>query len=119
GGEGWGGGGGGGGGVGVGGGDDGRAEGESVPQGPPVDLGVHHAPAVVGEGDAARLRELGHLRQLLALEPAADGADGIDAHHPFHAGLGEDVVRDGAVVVHGQGVGHAGHRRESARRRRA
>ncbi len=96
--------------------DDGHAEGQGVFHGPAVDLGIHHALAVVGEGDAARLGELGHLRELLALEPTGDRADWVDAHHPFHAGLGHDEVGDGTVVVDGQGIGHARHCGEAARR---
>ena len=47
----------------------GRAEGQGVLQGPAVELRVHHALAVVGEGHAARLGQLGQLGELLALEP--------------------------------------------------
>ncbi len=53
------------------------------------------------------------------LRPARDRADRIDAHAALHARLGEDVVGDGAVVVDREGVGHARHRGEAARRRRA
>src|SRR5713101_4587332 len=99
--------------------DDGRAEGQGVFHRAAVDLGVHDALAVVGEGDAPRLGQLGHLGQLLALEAARDGADRVDAHDAFDARLGHDVVRDRAVVVDRIGIRHAGHGREAARGRGA
>ena len=51
--------------------DDRRAEGQRVLHGAAVERGVHHAPAVVGEGHAAGLGQLGQLGQLLALEARA------------------------------------------------
>src|SRR5262249_28432199 len=53
--------------------------------------------------------------QLRALEIARDGADRIHAHDAFDAGLREDVVGDGPVVVHREGVGHAADGGEPAR----
>ena len=41
--------------------DDRRAEGQGILHRAPVELGVHHALAVVGERDASGLRELRHL----------------------------------------------------------
>ena len=87
--------------------DDRRAEGQRVLHGAAVEAGVHDAPAVVREGDAARFRELGQLGELLAAEIPCDGADRVDAHPALDPRLGQDVVGDRAVVVDGTRVRHA------------
>ena len=98
----------------------GRAEGQGVLHGAAVELGVHHALAVVGEGDAAGLGLLGHLGELRALEVLRVTAPiGYTRTTPSTRALGQDVVGDGAVVVDGERVGHAADGGEAARRRRA
>ena len=99
--------------------DHGHAERQGVLHRVAVEARVHHALAVVREGDAARLGELRQLGQLLAQETARDGADRVDTRRAFVLRLGEDVVGDGAVVVDGARVRHTRDRREAAGRRRA
>jgi hypothetical protein len=99
--------------------DDGRAEGQGVLHGAAVQLRVHHALAVVGKGDAAGLGLLGHLGELGALEVLRHRADRVHAHDALDARARQDVVGDRAVVVDGERIGHAAHRGEPARRRRA
>ncbi len=96
--------------------DDRHAEGQGVLHRPAVELRVHHALAVVGEGDAAGLGLLGQLRELRALEVAAHRADRIHADDAFDLRAGQDVVGDRAVVVDRERVGHARDRGEAARR---
>src|SRR6266480_5659186 len=99
--------------------DHGHAERQDVLHRATVEARVHHALAVVREGDAPRLRELRQLRELLTPEATRDGADRVDAHGAVLPRLGADVVGDGAVVVDGARVRHARDRREAAGRRRA
>src|SRR5437763_736467 len=72
-----------------------------------------------GQGSGPRLRRLRQLGQLLAPEVLRHGPDRVDGDDALDPRLRQDVVGDGAVVVDGHGVGHAGGRGEASRRRRA
>jgi hypothetical protein len=90
-----------------------EAVGAGVLQGAAHHARVGDAAAVVGDGDAARGAQVGHLRELATGLTAGDGADGVDAHEPVVAPLGDDHLGDGAVVVDGLRVGHRAHHDEA------
>jgi len=96
-------------------GDDGQIQRVGVLEGPLHEARVHDGPAVVGETGRARLLEIAELGEHLPLGAPADGGDGVDAGQARLLGLPQDELRDGAVVVDGVGIGHAGDRGEAAR----
>ena len=55
--------------------------------------------AVVGDGDAAGVLQLGDVGQLFALLPARDGADRVDPRQAGVGGLLQDQLGDAGVVV--------------------
>ncbi len=96
-----------------------HAEGRGVLQRAAHHGAVGDAAAVVAHRDAARVAQVGHLRELPALLPAGDRPDGVHPHHAVLAGLGHDHLGDGPVVVHRAGVGHRADPGEAARGRGA
>ena len=98
--------------------DDRQVEGGGVLEGVAHDAGVRDGVAVVAEADAACVRQLAHLRELLtgaALRHCAD------RQHAHEAGLPRSLhdVVDGAAIVHRRlGVGHGADGSEAAARRR-
>ena len=82
-----------------------------VEQGAAHQLGVHHRLAVVRDRPHAGAHHLADLRQLLAQQPLADGADRIDAGETVPPRLQQDVLGHRPAVVDRVGVGHAGRRR--------
>ena len=76
--------------------------------------GVADRPAVIAEGDRARIAQRDHLGHHLALEAAGRGRDGMDARGRLLARPVDDELGHGGVVVHGIGIRHAGNRGEPA-----
>lgn len=79
---------------------------------------IRHGPAVVADGDRARLFHLAHFGQLLSLFADGDGADGMHLAHPRLFPAGDDIADDRRVVADGRGIGHAADLREPAAHRR-
>ena len=83
-------------------------------------FGAGQRAAVVGDGRAARLLQLGQRGQFLALEPYGGRRHGVEARAvgvAFPRAV-EHEARDGGIVVDRPGVGHAHDRAEAAARRR-
>ena len=97
--------------------DDGQARDARVLQGVTEQRAVGDRRAVVAERDAARLRQLRQLGQLVAFAALADGPD---RQHP-HRGIGggtQDVLDGRARIDRWLGVRHAADRGEAAAGRR-
>ena len=77
--------------------------------------GVHDRFAVIGKADGAGILEIPEFGEGCALRLHADRRDGIDIGEAAFRGLSADEFGDGAAVVHGIRVGHAGDGGEAAR----
>jgi len=91
-----------------------QSQGMGVFQRPAHDGAIHDGFAVVGKGDGSCFLEVPELRQGFPLGTQRNGGDGINMDEVRLSGLAEDEFRDGTVVIHGTGIGHTGHRGESA-----
>ena len=77
--------------------------------------GRHDRPAVVGDADATRFLQLGHVGKLLAERAAGDRSGGQDAGQPRLPGTRLDEPRDGSAVANGPRVRHGDERGDAAR----
>ena len=93
--------------------DHGKAEGSRGFHGAPHHARIHHRPAVVGNGDDARLLHQSDGGKFFAGAVLGDGADGKHVHDGVALGALDDVAGDGGVVVDGRRVGHAADGGES------
>ena len=94
------------------------AEGRRVLQGAVQDKRVADGDVGLREADAARFAELGHLRQLLALQPLRQGAERIEAREIQILGAELEHLDEARFVEHGVGIGRADQARDAARDRR-